>query len=148
MGVEPFLVASALECVLAQRLARKLCVRCKQPYTPATDVLREYGIESTDTLYRAAGCNHCSGTGYRGRVAIIELMTVTEEIERLAVERRPADDLRRAARAEGMRSLLEDGMRKVENGVTSIEEVLRILEGRARETSDDGSSIVPIRAVG
>jgi type IV pilus assembly protein PilB len=91
------------------------------------------------------GCNQCAGTGYHGRVALIELMSVSEEIERLTVERRSSDDLRRVARAEGMRSLLEDGLMKVETGVTSIEEVLRILEGRGGQQSVLGEEMAPIR---
>jgi type IV pilus assembly protein PilB len=148
MGVEPFLVASALECVLAQRLARKLCPRCREPYAPAPDVLREYGMDQTDTLYRAVGCNQCAGTGYSGRIALIELMPVTEDIERLTVERRSADELRKAARSEGMRSLLEDGLAKAQAGITSLEEVLRILEGRgvsADQRHGNGSGVAPIR---
>jgi type IV pilus assembly protein PilB len=130
MGVEPFLVASAVECVLAQRLARKLCSRCKASYEPHPELLQEPGLEGTTTLHKAVGCNHCSGTGYRGRVALVELMLVTEEVERLAVERASADDVRRLAIKQGMRTLREDGMAKVRAGMTSLEEVLRIVEGR------------------
>ena len=130
MGVEPFLVASAVECVLAQRLARKLCTRCKAEYEPQPELLQEPGLEGTTVLYKAVGCNYCSGTGYRGRVALVELMLVTEEVERFAVERKSADDVRRLAISQGMRTLREDGMRKVRSGMTSLEEVLRIVEGR------------------
>ena len=136
MGVEPFLVASAIECVLAQRLARKLCPRCKAEYDPPPEALREAGIRDQNaTFYRAMGCNHCSGTGYRGRIALVELMPTTEEIERLTVDRCSSDDVRRLALAQGMRSLREDGLRKVERGVTSLEEVLRIVEGRTETRS-------------
>jgi type IV pilus assembly protein PilB len=136
MGVEPFLVASAIECVLAQRLARKLCPRCKASYDPPPEALREAGIrDPSATFYRAMGCNHCSGTGYRGRIALVELMPMSEELERLAVERSSSDELRRLALAQGMRSLREDGLRKVERGVTSLEEVLRIVEGRTEVRS-------------
>ncbi len=131
MGVEPFLVASAIECVLAQRLARKLCPRCKAEYEPPADVLKENGIRDPNaTFYRAMGCNNCAGTGYRGRIALVELMPISEEIERLAVERCSSDEIRRLAIAQGMRTLREDGLRKVERGITSLEEVLRIVEGR------------------
>jgi type IV pilus assembly protein PilB len=134
MGVEPFLVASALECVLAQRLARKLCTRCKEAYTPLPELLRDCNIDDDDVLlYRAVGCNHCSGTGYRGRIALVELMLVTEEIERLTVERRSSDDIRRLAITQGLRSLREDGIQKALDGTTSLEEVLRIVEGRSEE---------------
>jgi type IV pilus assembly protein PilB len=135
MGVEPFLVASALECVLAQRLARKLCLRCREEYVPPPDVLREIGASDGQVLYRPVGCNQCSGTGYRGRFALFELMTVTEEIELMAVERRSSDDIRRLALSQGMRTLREDGYEKVRSGVTSLEEVLRIVEGTGSEAT-------------
>ena len=131
MGVEPFLVASAVECVLAQRLARKLCQRCKEAYEPTAELLAEVGMVSTgEPFYRAVGCNHCSGTGYRGRIALVELMLASEAIERLTVERRSADEVRKVAIDEGMVSLRDDGLRKVQLGITSLEEVLRIVEGR------------------
>jgi type IV pilus assembly protein PilB len=148
MGVEPFLVASAIECVLAQRLARKLCERCKVPYSPAPELLIENGIEDEDAVfYRAMGCNACSNTGYRGRVALVELMMVTEEIEKLTVERVSSEDVRRMALKQGMRSLRDDGILKVLAGVTSIEEVLRIVEGRSDEAAAAQSTaggVVPL----
>lgn len=132
MGVEPFLVGSALDAVLAQRLARRLCNQCKEPYTPTAEALRGSGfpMESLDegsTLYRAKGCNHCSNTGYRGRLAIHELMIVTEEIELLAVERAATEQLTKAAIAAGMQTLRHDGMAKVAMGLTSIEEIMRVV---------------------
>ncbi|MDP8959668.1 MAG: Flp pilus assembly complex ATPase component TadA [Actinomycetota bacterium] len=132
MGVEPFLVSSALDAVLAQRLARRLCGKCKQPYQPSLEALMEVGwplelVDELPTLYRAVGCKACSGTGYRGRLAIHEVMLVTEEIERLAVERRSSDELRKVAISQGMRTLREDGLAKVHAGATSIEEVLRVV---------------------
>jgi type IV pilus assembly protein PilB len=157
MGVEPFLVASSIECVLAQRLARKLCPRCKVEYEPPAEVLKEVGVRDPNaTFYRAMGCNNCSGTGYRGRIALVELMPMSEEIERLAVERSSSEDIRRLALAQGMRSLREDGMRKVERGITSLEEVLRIVEGRTEtrptteerlETESKQDTISRIRAI-
>ncbi len=152
MGVEPFLVASAVQCVLAQRLARKLCERCKEAYTPTSQVLEDVGIEDVDVLYRPVGCNQCSGTGYRGRVALLELMLASEEIERLTVERRSADDVRKVAIEQGMRSLRDDGIIKARAGVTSLEEVLRIVEGRTELGGpqagqvDLAGGVVPIRA--
>ncbi|GBD84511.1 type II secretion system protein E [bacterium BMS3Abin02] len=128
MGVEPFLVGSALDCVLAQRLARRLCDHCKDEYEPTEAILEQAGFaEVPKTLQRPVGCKVCSNTGYRGRVAIHELMTVTEEIERLAVERVSTDVLKKAAIAAGMRTLREDGMAKVATGVTSLEEILRVI---------------------
>jgi type IV pilus assembly protein PilB len=137
MGVEPFLVASAVECVLAQRLARKLCERCKVPYSPAPELLMENGIDDPDVVFfRAMGCNQCSNTGYSGRLALVELMLVSEEIEKLTVERASSEVIRRTATSQGMRSLREDGMLKVLAGTTSLEEVLRIVEGRTDEAPD------------
>ena len=132
MGVEPFLVGSALDAVLAQRLARRLCTQCKEPYTPTAEALREanFPMEDRDavpTLHRAVGCKHCSSTGYRGRLAVHELMTVNEQIELLAVERAATEVLTQAAVANGMRTLREDGMDKVAMGLTSIEEIMRVI---------------------
>ncbi len=153
MGVEPFLVASALECVLAQRLIRKLCLRCRQEYVPPPEVASDVGLPAGHVLYRPVGCNHCSGTGYRGRLALFELMTVTEEIELMAVERRSSDDIRRVALSQGMRTLREDGCEKVRSGVTSLEEVLRIVEGAASAPpraigADPSLNSGPIQAAG
>jgi type IV pilus assembly protein PilB len=132
MGVEPFLVGSALDAVLAQRLARRLCSHCKEPYTPTAEALQEAGfafegVDSLPTLYRANGCGSCSKTGYRGRLAVHELMTVNEELELLAVERAPTETLAKAAAANGMRTLREDGLDKVALGLTSIEEIMRVI---------------------
>jgi len=128
MGVEPFLVGSALDSVLAQRLARRLCEHCKEPYEPSEQLVEQARwTTAPDTVYRANGCKVCSHTGYRGRVAVHELMLVDEEIERLAVERVSTDRLARAAVEAGMRTLREDGMEKVSEGVTSFEEILRVI---------------------
>src|SRR5579875_974357 len=132
MGIEPFLVGSALDCVLAQRLARRLCEKCKEPYMPTPQSLREAKFpwrdgEPLPTLYRAVGCAACSKTGYKGRIALHEVMTVTEEIERLAVERASAEAIGRVAREQGMVTLREDGLRKVAAGVTTLEEIFRVV---------------------
>ncbi len=132
MGIEPFLVGSALDCVLAQRLARRLCARCKQGYVPTPEEVREHGLtpppgEPWPRLYRAVGCRACSGTGYSGRLALHEVMAVTEDIERLAVQRAPTRAIAEVACAQGMTTLREDGLRKVLAGATSIEEVMRLV---------------------
>jgi type IV pilus assembly protein PilB len=131
MQVEPFLVASSIECVLAQRLARKLCPRCREEREAPANVIAEAGWPRKTRVFRAVGCNECSGTGYRGRVALVELMLMSEEIERLVADRGTAEDIRKVALAQGMRSLRDDGMDKVRAGVTSFEEVMRIVEGQA-----------------
>jgi type IV pilus assembly protein PilB len=132
MGIEPFLVGSALDCVLAQRLTRRLCERCKEPYRPEAEDLLRVGFpwspgEELPRLYRPVGCPACSKTGYKGRVALHEVMGVSEPIERLAVDRASAAAIAQVARDEGMATLRTDGMLKVAEGVTSIEEVLRVV---------------------
>jgi type IV pilus assembly protein PilB len=131
MGIEPFLVGSSLDCVLAQRLARRLCQWCKEPYAPLPSELdgarwpREV-LGTPAELWRPKGCRSCANTGYRGRVALHEVMPVSEQIERLTVERASAHDVQRAALAEGMDLLRVDGLRKAQAGETSLAEVLRV----------------------
>jgi type IV pilus assembly protein PilB len=129
MGVEPFLVGSALDCVVAQRLARRLCERCKVAYEPDDETLEAVRFESApgQRLFKPVGCTSCSHTGYRGRIGIHEVMTVTEEIERLAVERASASEVGRVARGQGMATLRQDGWAKVRLGLTSIDEVVRVV---------------------
>jgi type IV pilus assembly protein PilB len=132
MGIEPFLVGSAIDCVLAQRLARRLCSKCKEIYVPTEETLVHARFpwtpaEPVPELHRAVGCSACSKTGYKGRLALHEVMVVSEQIERLSVERASADVIGRAAREEGMVTLRADGMEKVRQGVTTLEEVLRIV---------------------
>ncbi len=143
MQVEPFLVASSVECVLAQRLARKLCLRCREAYVPSLGVIDDLGLTKRARLYRAVGCKECAGTGYRGRVALVELMVVTEEIQHLAADRRTSDDIRRVATLQGMRSLRDDGLDKVRMGVTSLEEVLRVVEGLGLVAPDAFQGVMP-----
>jgi type IV pilus assembly protein PilB len=132
MGIEPFLVASALDCVVAQRLARKLCDKCKEPYLPADEDLGTVGLlaeggDEPPKLFRAIGCTACGRTGYKGRFAVHEVMTVSEEIERLVVEKSSSEEIARVARDQGMLTLREDGLEKVRSGITSIEEILRVV---------------------
>jgi type IV pilus assembly protein PilB len=129
MGIEPFLVASALDCVLAQRLVRTLCSHCKQRTIISAEVLRQNGYKALVDLeaYEPNGCRRCSGSGYRGRAGIYEVMNVTPEIRRLALERRGAEELNEAAVQQGMRRLRDDGLEKVRQGRTSIAELARVL---------------------
>ncbi len=132
MGIEPFLVGSALDCVVAQRLARRLCDRCKEPYDHDVGKLvpLRFGLfpgQAIPPLYRPVGCASCSGTGYRGRIAIHEVMPVSEEIERLAVERVSSLTIGKTAIEQGMSTLREDGWAKVRMGLTSVEEILRVV---------------------
>jgi type IV pilus assembly protein PilB len=132
MGIEPFLVASALDAVVAQRLARRLCGRCKEAYTPTREELAvaRFPLGETDEipeLFRAVGCSGCGQTGYKGRLALHEVMTVTEEIERLVVEKASSEEIAKVARRHSMMALRDDGMEKAREGSTSIEEVLRVV---------------------
>jgi type IV pilus assembly protein PilB len=134
MGVEPFLVTSALDCVVAQRLARRLCDKCKEEYQPSEFELNEAGWPMEQltggewpTLYRAVGCSACGRTGYRGRFALHEVMLLSEEIERLIIERRSTEDIQKAAIMQGMLSLKSDGLRKVARGDTCLEEIFRVV---------------------
>jgi type IV pilus assembly protein PilB len=129
MGIEPFLVASAIDCVLAQRLVRMLCSNCKQRTIVPAEVLRENGYKALVDLeaYEPVGCRRCGGSGYRGRGGIYEVMTISSEIRSLALERRSADDLREVAVRQGMRRLRDDGLDKVRQGRTSMAEIARVI---------------------
>jgi type IV pilus assembly protein PilB len=129
MGIEPFLVASALDCVVAQRLARLLCWSCKRRTIIPAEVLRESGYRALVDLesYEPVGCRRCGGSGFRGRVGLYEVMTVSTEIQSMALERRPAEEIREVAVRQGMRRLRDDGLEKVRQGRTSVAEVLRVV---------------------
>jgi len=134
MGVEPFLTGAAVSAVLAQRLARKLCAHCCELYSPSVEELLKARVSpeiaaANDgvTFYRKVGCPRCNQTGYRGRIGIYQLLTMTEELESLAVSKASRDDLERAALRSGMRTLWDDGLSKVAAGLTSIEELTRVV---------------------
>ena len=132
MDIEPFLVGSALDSVMAQRLARRLCDRCKTAYQPNPQDLIHLGLGydgsyAPPTLFAPAGCSACSNTGYRGRVALHEIMPVSEEIERLTVSRASSLEIKQTAVAQGMSTLRVDGWDKARLGLTSIEEILRVV---------------------
>jgi type IV pilus assembly protein PilB len=133
MGVEPFLTASAVSAVLAQRLARKLCTHCCEMYTPSAEELIEARVApdvaaASDgmVLYRKRGCPRCNQTGYKGRIGIFQLLLMNETLAELAVRRASRDEVEREAMASGMRTLWDDGMAKVSAGLTSIEELARV----------------------
>jgi len=129
MGIEPFLVASAVHCVVAQRLARLLCPQCKRRTIVPAAVLRDNGYSANLDVeaYEAVGCSRCGGTGYKGRTGLYEVMLITPEIRSLALERRPAEEIATVAIAQGMRKLRDDGLAKVKLGRTSIAEVARVI---------------------
>jgi type IV pilus assembly protein PilB len=133
MEVETFLVASAVDCVVAQRLARKLCERCAEAYEPEATELLEAGLPESrlgepGTFKRPAGCSACGNTGYRGRVGLYEVMLMSEEIERLSVERASSESIRAVAIEQGMLTLRDDGLEKARMGQTSIEEIARVVK--------------------
>jgi type IV pilus assembly protein PilB len=133
MGVEPFLTGAAVSAVLAQRLARKLCSHCCEMYTPSMDELLKARVSpevaaATDgmVLYRKRGCPRCGQTGYKGRIGVYQLLTMTEELEQLAVAKAGREEIERAAIASGMKTMWDDGMVKVAAGLTSVEELARV----------------------
>ncbi|MCE5276428.1 MAG: ATPase, T2SS/T4P/T4SS family [Planctomycetaceae bacterium] len=133
MGVKPFLVASSIQAIMAQRLVRVICKECKEEYpNPDPRIMRLLGFSDDEmknkTFYRGRGCNACGGTGYRGRQGIFELMEMNNALRELAFNSAPLKDLRIAARATGMRSLLEDGKLKISSGITTPEELVRIAQ--------------------
>ena len=135
MGIEPFLVTSALSGVVAQRLARRLCMHCKEPYEPTDSDIGAAGwtrrevdeVGALHEVYRSVGCSACSQTGYRGRLALAELMPMTEEVERMIIEGGSVEDIHRLAVSQGMVALRQAGLRKAIDGETTLEEVLRVV---------------------
>lgn len=130
MGVEPFLIASTIVSVVAQRLVRKLCQNCKRPYKPSKEMLMRLSIDPQKaekiTFYEPVGCEECSNTGYKGRLAIFEIMVMTQPIARLTIERADTTLIQNQAMKDGMSLLVQDGLRKIEQGLTTIEEVLSV----------------------
>jgi type IV pilus assembly protein PilB len=135
MGIEPFLVTSAISGVVAQRLARRLCMHCKQPYEPTEADITAAGwtlaevsaLGELSTVYRSEGCSACAQTGYRGRIALAELMPMTEEVERMIIEGGSVEEIHRLAVSQGMVALRQAGLRKAVEGETTLEEVLRVV---------------------
>jgi type IV pilus assembly protein PilB len=134
MGVEPFLAGSALDCVVAQRLARQLCENCSEEHEPSAEDLEIFGWQEwmspehgKPRFRKAVGCQACSRTGYKGRLALHEILLVTEELERLIIARAAAEEIERVSIEQGMRTLRQDGLRKAALGLTSLEEILRVV---------------------
>ena len=128
MGVEPFLISSSVIGILAQRLVRIICKKCKEKDTPDDAVLKELGLKKGDSFYKGKGCEACKGSGYVGRIGIFEMLRMSEGIKKLASRRASDDEIRKLAVQEGMRTLRQDGLEKVEAGITTIEEILRVTE--------------------
>jgi general secretion pathway protein E/type IV pilus assembly protein PilB len=136
IGVQPFLLSASLRAVLAQRLVRKVCLQCRRSDLPSASTLALLGLKpdaAGATFMRGEGCPACMGTGYHGRVGIFELLVVDDEISQMIHERPESARLRAHARARGMRTLREDGARKVIAGLTTMEEVVSITAGEARQ---------------
>ena len=128
MGIEPFLVASSIAGILAQRLVRVVCPKCKEPYRPEERVVQELGLTQHGSFVRGKGCGSCKQTGYQGRIGIFELLQMSDALKSLIASKAPAHAIREAARQAGMRTLREDGMSKAAVGVTTLEEVLRVTQ--------------------
>lgn len=148
MGIKPFLVASSIQAVLAQRLIRRICPECREPSTKFDpEVLALCGIRRADlkdkVLYKAKGCNKCSGTGYRGRMAVHELMLMTPDIREMAFQRATVSSIRKASKAAGFSNLLDDGKKKAFAGLTTLDEVARIaqVEGTVQIEPEDEEEI-------
>jgi type IV pilus assembly protein PilB len=130
MGVEPYNFVSALNCVMAQRLVRVLCPRCKQPTEAGETLLRESGLDpelyADQPFYEGAGCAECAGTGFLGRTAVAELLDMSDRIRQLILERRPAAEIKQAAREEGMTLLRDSALEKVFTGQTTLREINKV----------------------
>jgi type IV pilus assembly protein PilB len=132
MGVEPFLTASAVDCVIGQRLARRLCERCKRPIRMDERAIRELGLQGArfaedKNFHAAVGCERCAGTGFAGRIGVYEIMLVDEALRRLILQGASSDDIASAARKAGMIPLREDGLSKAAQGITTVQEILLTL---------------------
>ncbi len=128
MGVEPFLVASSIEGVVAQRLVRKVCPHCREGYEPSEEEIKELGLEEGFTFYRGRGCDMCLGTGYKGRTAIFEVLEFDEELKQFITQNQDANGIRELAIKKGYEDMLRDGIRKIREGITTSEEVLRVVK--------------------
>ena len=142
IGIEPYLISASVNAVLAQRLVRRICEKCKEGYEPSDDVkaaLQKANIH-VDTLYRGAGCDRCRDTGYSGRCGIYEVIQLDDGFRDLVATRPSVTDLRRYAVERGMVSLREDGLRKLRRGLTTVEEVLRATEDAALPNAEGGEA--------
>jgi general secretion pathway protein E/type IV pilus assembly protein PilB len=142
MGIEPYLVASSLEVVIAQRLVRLICKECKQemPESEVRPLRKEFGDLVPKVLYQGTGCRNCQGTGYRGRQGVFEIMGISDEIRTLILHRAPAHELRKVAVTQGMRSLRDDGWRLIREGKTTVHEVMQ-------NTKDEEKSVFAMESV-
>jgi len=125
MGIEPLLISSTVRGVLAQRLVRKICQKCKEPYKEDPEVLMKLGLRPDIVLYKGKGCRFCNNTGYKGRTGIFELLIPDQNVKKMILERRPSDDIKNYCLSKGnFDTLRKDGLRKAVDGITTIEQVL------------------------
>ncbi|MFQ5574034.1 MAG: GspE/PulE family protein [Terriglobia bacterium] len=127
MGIRPFLLADSAICVQAQRLVRRLCEKCRAPYVPPASLRERLGVNEAEGFCRSSGCSFCGGTGFKGRIGVHEVFLVSSAVRSLILDRAPSDEIRKVAVAEGMKTLLADGVSKALAGLTSLEEVLRVV---------------------
>jgi general secretion pathway protein E len=128
MGVEDYLLTSTLNAIVAQRLVRRLCARCREPYVPLPGLRAQMGLDAAEevTFHHARGCASCNGTGFFGRIGINEVLVISDAVRQQILQRAEASALQRAALEAGMRPMFQDGIAKVVEGVTTVEEVLRV----------------------
>ncbi|MEJ1962971.1 MAG: GspE/PulE family protein [Gammaproteobacteria bacterium] len=126
MGIDDYLLTSTLHVIVGQRLVRRLCMECRQPFTPGRDTSLHFGRESGETWYRPGGCNACQGSGFRGRTAIIEALPMSDAVRAGVLERADAHSIEKIAISEGMRTMFQHGLARVAAGTTTVEEVLRV----------------------
>ncbi len=128
MGVEPFLISSSVIGILAQRLVRVICDKCKEKYAPSQTMLKELGLKDVAAFYKGKGCKACKNTGYSGRIGIFEFLRISENIRKLIVAKASADEIKKTSLEEGLRTLRDDGLDKGKRGITTVEEILRVTE--------------------
>jgi type II secretory ATPase GspE/PulE/Tfp pilus assembly ATPase PilB-like protein len=128
IGIEPYMVAPSLLLVVAQRLLRKLCPDCKEAYEPTPEQIKDMKIKA-DLIYKPKGCNKCGQIGFRGRTCVAEVMLINDEVDTLISQAAPYQKIREVAREAGMQTLYESGIKKVEEGITSLEEALSVTLG-------------------
>lgn len=125
MGIEPFLISSSIIGILAQRLVRKICDKCKEEYAPSDDILKVLGLSGKKGIFKGKGCDLCKNTGYKGRIGIFELLIVNDQIKKLVADKVPSDIIKKKAIEMGMKTLRDDGLDKVLKGITTTEEVIK-----------------------
>jgi len=126
MGVEPFLVASSVVMLCAQRLARKICLKCRKPIEIPEEFLKKIGFTGKANFYTATGCKYCNNTGFYGRVAILEAVIVNDDIREMIIEKKPIDFIKKYAQEKGMKTLRDDAFLKVQQELTTLDEAIRI----------------------